>query len=271
MKSTSVCFLLLLTLSNSPLLKASDPITLEGNKTLGSGGIQTIDTLIVQEKQLVNEQSDLVLKGGIKIDGDRYEIKSLTIENGCNIYIYSKDVFVHEKGLILDGGRVQLQRGNLRFAGELEIKAASKSTTNPFVSMMRPLEILVNRDTQVHAKSLQIFSGKDNFPIVFQFNSQQAVQGYLEKPKPLIEIEDSIQSSSSIEIYLVARPNAVYAAGKYPLIQASKIDPNKFSRCFIKMQSGVTQEEESFFHLEFDDTTVNLVIDKDIVAKKDMF
>jgi len=270
MKSTSVCFLLLLTLFNSPLLNASDPITLQGNK-ISSGEIQELDTLIVKEKQLVNEQSDLVLKGAIKIDGDRYEIKSLTIENGCNIYISSKDIFVHEKGLILDGGRIQHQRGSLRFAGELEIKAASKSTTNPFVPMMRPLEILVNVDTQVRAKSLQIFSGKDNFPIVFQFNSQQAAQVYLAKPKPLIEIEDTIESSSSIEIYLVARPNAVYAAGKYPLIQASKIDQNKFSLCFIKMQSGVTPEEESLFHLEFDDTTVNIVIDKDIVAKKDIF
>ncbi len=270
MKSTSVYFLLLLTLFNSTLLKASDPITLQGNKTLGSGEIPTIDTLIVQAKQLVNEQSDLVLKGGMKIDGSEYEIKSLTIDEGSNIYIYSKDVFVHEKGAISEGG-LQLQRGNLRFAGELEIKAASKSSTNPFIKERRPLEILVNGDTQVRAKSLQIFSGKDNFPIVFQFNSQKAVQNYLAKPKPLIEIEDTIESSSSINIYLVAQPDISYAAGKYPLIQASKIDPNKFSLRFIKMQSGVTQEEEPFFHLQFDDTTVNLVIDKDIVAKKDMF
>ena len=217
-KSFFVQFLLLLTLFNSPLLKASDPITLQGNKILGPGGIPTIDTLIVQEKQLINEQSNLVLKGGIKIDGDRYEIKSLTIDEGSNIYIYSKDIFVHEKGEISEGG-LQLQRGNIRFSGELEIKAASKSSTNPFIKERRPLEILVNDDTQVRAKSLQIFSGKDNFPIVFQFNSQKAVQNYLAKPKPLIEIEDTIESSSSINIYLVAVPNTTYAAGKYPLIQ----------------------------------------------------
>jgi len=91
----------------------------------------------------------------------------------------------------------------------------------------------LNGEAQIIAKSLNLISTKTNFPILFNFFSQKTVRQYLSKPKPLIEIENLIKSTSMIDLWIQAGPNVYYSAGKYPLIKESKIDREKFN-LFLK-------------------------------------
>ena len=230
------------------LLKASDQITLSGGTLEKIESIENATELI---GITLNSDSNIALRKVFELSAKNSEFNSLKLLESATLFC-GRNLYVHEDIIINMNACLNINTF-VQCDGALRLSSGSALVFH-----------LYNKNG-LKAKSMNVESGKASPLIQLLFKDRDSSLRVLHSQMPLIDISDSLEATSPITISICRKPLSI-PSGKYPLIKANKINTNQFNLDFnnrAALDVELSAEQKALHHLEFDETTVWLVVNEE--------